>query len=462
MNNIEVFFNPKTIAIIGASDKPRFGFPTTKYLLNSSFKTYPVHLYKDIILGQKAYKNINDIPDNIELAIILVGNDSVFQAVKDCVAKKVKAIIIETAGFAETNIEKYVKIQKEIEKIAKKTKIRIIGPNCVGLTNFDNKFTSAEVEFDTEEYIKGNISVIAQSGVLGNVFIDWGIGQKIGFSKSITLGNKVDVDEIDILEYLNNDPNTKVITLYLEGVKRGTEFIQILKKMIKPILIVKNGQSEFGSKAIMSHTGSIAGVDHIYDAIFKQNGSIFRVDNFYEMLNIAKIFSNQPFPMGKNVAIITGSGSLGIMACDQIKAQGLYLAQLNAKSIEKMEKISPNWVSLKNPVDLGPSQFTTLKVSLKAVFSDQNVDAVLFIFTVPKEPLQTFGYSINPSLKLIKQLTHKWNKPCVIVSFGSRWVFDYIINKALKYDIPVITSIKDAIKAFKMMYEFNQYLNSKK
>ncbi|MHA1311064.1 MAG: acetate--CoA ligase family protein [Candidatus Helarchaeota archaeon] len=459
MNELNIFFEPKSIAIIGASETLKFGFPTTQYLLNSKFKTYPVHLYKETILGHKAYKNVKDIPEPVELAIILVKNDNVLGAVKDCIEKKVKGIIIETAGFAETNIDKYVKLQKQIENLAKKSGVRIIGPNCVGITNFYNKFTSTEVDFN-EPILVGNISIIAQSGVLGNVFIDWGMSQKIGFSKSITLGNKVDVDEVDLLEYLQEDKNTKVITMYLEGVKRGKEFINVLKKMTKPIIVVKNGKSDISARAIQSHTGSIAGNNEIYDAIFRQFNCIFRVNDFYEMFNIAKIFSVQPLPNGKNVAIITGSGSLGILACDYINHEGLNLAKLEKNTIDQIKEYAPNWVSLKNPVDLGPSQFITLEPALRALYADPNVDSILFIFTVPKNPLKNFGYSFKKPFGIIKNLTEKLNKPCVISCFGSRWVFDFIINTALKYNIPVVPSIKDSIKAFKMMYEFNQYLKS--
>jgi acetyltransferase len=459
MKSLETFFDPKSIAIIGASDTPKFGSPTTKYLLNSKFKTYPVHLYKNEILGHKAYKNIKDIPEKIDLAIIMVNNDNVLGAVKDCVEKRVNGIIIESAGFAETKIEKYVEIQNQIELIAKESRIRIIGPNCVGVTNFKNKFTSTEVDFNEEEITEGYVSIIAQSGVLGNVFIDWGSDEKIGFSKSITMGNKVDVDEVDLLEYLENDPDTKVITLYLEGVKRGNKFNEVLKNITKPILIVKNGRSTIGSKAIQSHTGSIAGNDLIYDAVFKQNGCIFRVNDFYEMFNIAKIFSMQPLPAGKNIAIITGSGSLGILACDLIMKNGLNLAQFEENTYNEMRKVAPNWVSLKNPVDLGPSQFITLEPSLKAIFKDKKVDSILFIFTVPKNPLINFGYSINRPLRLIQKYSANYQKPCVIAYFGSRWVFDYVIERAINFNIPVITSIKDAITAFKMMYKFKKYLN---
>jgi len=322
------------------------------------------------------------------LAILLVPNERVLQAVKDCAEKGVKGIIIESAGFAETGEERYINLQNEILEIVKETNIRIIGPNCIGLTNFNNEFTSAEVEFNNT--LRGNISVIAQSGVLGNVFIDWASGQKIGFSKTITLGNKIDIDEVDILDYLNNDPDTKVITLYLEGTKRGKEFTQILKQMTKPVLILKNGRSESGSNAVKSHTGSMAGNDRIYEAIIRQSPGIFRVNNFYEMFNIAQVFSTSPLPKGKNVAVITGSGSLGILTCDEIEKQGLNLAKMSELTIKKIKTVIPNWVSIRGTIDLGPSQATSLIPSFKAIMKDDNVHSLVYIFCIPRGPLEQF------------------------------------------------------------------------
>jgi acyl-CoA synthetase (NDP forming) len=452
-NDMDVFFNPKSVAIIGASDSFKFGHTMTKYLLNSNFQTYPVNITKDIVFGHKVFKSVNDIPNDIELAIIIVKNEKVLEVVKDSVKKGVKGIIIETAGFAETGIEKFTRIQDEIEAIAKNSNIRIIGPNCVGVTNFNNKFTSADLDFD-QSIEKGSISVIAQSGVLGNIFIEWSSSQKIGFSKTITLGNKVDVDEVDMLEYLEKDTNTKVITMYLEGVKRGLKLVEILRKMSKPVLILKNGRSEIGSNAIKSHTGSIAGDDKIYDTLFKQYSGIYRVNNFYEMFNIAQVFATQPLPKGKNIAIITSSGSLGILACDEIERLGLELAVLNNSTIQEMSSISPNWTSLKNPVDLGPSLFMTFSKSLKAVLNDENVDALLYIFAVPQKPIRTFSLPITPHLREMSSLSNKLKKPVITCVFGSRWIVEYFLKHSYKYKIPIIAQISHAIKAFKFMYDF--------
>jgi len=462
MSEMDVFFHPKSVAIIGASDSLKFGYGTTKYLLNSKFKTYPVNIKKQEIHGHKAYRNIKDVPDEIELAIIIVGNEHVLQAVKDCVEKGVKGIVIEAAGFAETGIEKYVNIQKEIEQIAKESNVRIMGPNCIGLTNFNNQFTTADLDFD--QVVKGEIAVVAQSGVLGNIFIDWAFDQGIGFSKAITIGNKVDVDEVDLLQYLNNDHETKVITLYLEGTKRGKAFRNTLRKMKKPVLILKNGKSEIGSKAVNSHTGSIAGNDKIYNALIKQNAGIFRVNNFYEMFNIAQVFATQPLPKGKNVAIITGSGSLGALACDEIEKQNLNLAKLSETTINTIKSVIPNWVSIRGTIDLGPSLFQTFIPSTKAIFEDKGVDCILYIFSVPRWPLQSYGKMgskiINEHFSLVKELSIKYNKPFICVCFGSRWTFNFL-KKAVSQSkteviIPIMTRVKHAIKAFKMMCEFRK------
>ncbi|MFW9987180.1 MAG: acetate--CoA ligase family protein [Candidatus Odinarchaeota archaeon] len=462
MKELDVFFDPKSVAIIGASDSLKFGYATTKYLLNSKFKTFPVNPNKQQIHGHKVYKNIKDIHEDIELAIILVGNEYVLQVVQECVEKGIKGIIIETAGFAETGVEQYINLQHQIEQIAKDSKVRIIGPNCIGVTNFNNQFSSADMDFDNA--IKGSIAVIAQSGVLGNIFVDWAQDNGIGFSKTITIGNKLDVDEVDMLDYLNDDPETKIITLYLEGTKRGKEFIKTLKNMKKPVLILKNGRSEIGSKAVNSHTGSLAGDDKIYNAAIKQNSKIFRVKDFYEMFTIAHIFDTQPLPKGKNIAIVTGSGSLGALACDEIEKQELNLANLGENTISLIKSVIPNWVSIRGTVDLGPSLFQTFVPSMKAIFEDKNVDAILYIFSVPRWPLQLRGSMASEwatqQFDITKSLIQNFNKPIICVCFGSRWTFEFLkkaeSSSKSEIIIPIISRIKHAIKAFKLMHEYNK------
>ncbi|MHA1147743.1 MAG: acetate--CoA ligase family protein [Promethearchaeota archaeon] len=463
MTDLSIFFNPKSIAIIGASDALRFGYATTKYLLNSNFKTFAVNPMKSNLMGHKCFEKIQDIMEDIELAIILVGNDKTLQAVRDCAEKGVRGIIIESAGFAETGIEKYIEIQKKIVEVSKQHQIRIIGPNCVGVTNFNNQFTSTDVNF--ERIPTGGISIIAQSGVLGNIFLDWASSEQIGFSKSITLGNKIDVDEVDMIEYLENDPDTKVITIYLEGTKRGKVLIETLNSTTKPVIILKNGRSELGANAVQSHTGSIAGNDRIYDSVFKKFPNVFRVNNFYEMFHTAEMFATQPKLTGKNVAVITGSGSLGILTCDLIEKYNLSLANLSQKTVDAICAVKPDWVNINGTIDLGPSMFTTLIPSLKAVFDDENVDCVLFIYSVPRWPIEMFNIPVTTYFKIMKLKSIETQKPIVCVCFGSQWVYDYIqkaINKVKKnIKIPIIKRLKYAIKGFKMMHDYCTSIDKK-
>jgi acetyltransferase len=264
----------------------------------------------------------------------------------------------------------------------------------------------------------------------------------------------VDVDEVDMLKYLENDINTKVITIYLEGVKRGQELLTTFKNMSKPVLILKNGRSIIGSKAIRSHTASIAGNDKIYDAIFKQFPNIFRVNDFFEMFNIAQVFATQPLPKGNRIAIITTSGSLGILACDLIEKEGLQLARIDKDTINTLESISPTWTSIVNPVDLGPSLFVTFRPVLEVLMENENIDALLYIFAVPRKPIESFSLSSLPHIKDLKKLSNKLEKPVIICVFGARWAEDYFLKHTNKYNIPIMTQINHAIKAFRMMYEY--------
>ena len=459
MTELDFFFDPKSIAIIGASDKFKFGYGTTKYLLESDFNAYAVNPRREEVFGHRTYKNIKDIPEDIELAVMIVKNDKALEAVKDCVEKGVKGIIIESAGFAETGKADLIDIQKNIIEICKRANVRVIGPNCVGVTNFINKFTTTEIDF--KKTYEGGISIIAQSGVLGVMYIDWGTSQMMGFSKSITLGNKVDVDEVDMLEYLEKDPDTKVIALYLEGTKRGKEFFKVLKKITKPVIILKNGRSDTGSNAVSSHTGSMAGNDKIYDAVFNQNPLIFRVNNFYEMFNIAQVFSTQPLPKGKNVAIITASGSLGILACDEMEKRGLALAKLSPETIKAIQSKIPSYVSIGGTIDLGPSMFETLIPSLDVLSVDENVDCILLIIAIPSFPFEQLKMSMAPFFRRLKKISEKNNKTCVVCIFGSRWVFEFLNEQAHKHNLPAMTRIKHAIKAFKMMNDFREYKEKK-
>ena len=453
---LDYFFNPHSVAIIGASETPGFGMFTTQYLLESDFKVFPVHIKRETVFGHKAYKNVRDIPEEIDLAIIIVPAKYVLQAVKDAIEKGVKVIIIESAGFAETGIEEYRKNQIEITKLAKKTGVRIIGPNCLGITNTQNGFTTAETDFTNVR--EGNISIIAQSGVLGNIILDWSFHEGIGFSKVITLGNKLDVDEVDCLEYLMEDSATEVICLYLEEIRDGKRFLECVQRVnrTKPLLVVKNGRTASGARAALSHTASIAGNDEIYDAVFKQAG-IIRADDFYQLFDYAKGFSMLPLPRGNRVAIITSSGSLGIMMCDEIERQGLQIARLSEETIERMRQSGPDWVALKNPVDIGPAQLEMMDTCIEALLKDENVDSLILIEVIPERVIKLLGLPLRKPAKLLTKYGINAGKPVIINTFSSPAMREKLHQELDKYRIPITTSIHNSVKMIAEMLQYQKY-----
>jgi acetyl-CoA synthetase (ADP-forming) len=456
MGTLDFFFNPRSVAIIGASETPGFGMFTTQYLLRSNFKVFPVHIKREEVFGHKAYKNIKEIPEEIELAIIIVPSQYVLNAVQDSIEKGVKGIIIESAGFAETGREDFRKIQHQITELAKKTRVRIIGPNCLGVSNIQNAFTTAETDFTNVR--KGNISIIAQSGVLGNIILDWAFHEGIGFSKVITLGNKLDVDEIDCLEYLGEDPDTQVICLYLEEIRDGPKFFKVAKRInrIKPILVVKNGRSKAGARAAISHTASIAGNDDIYEAAFKQIG-IIRANDFYELFDYAKGFSMLPYPKNDRIAIITSSGSLGIMMCDEIEKQKLSLASLSEETVRLMRQSGPDWVSLKNPVDIGPAQLQMMNTCIKALLQDEHVDSLIIIEVIPERVVKLLGFPFRTPAKIIQKLGIEAGKPVIINTFSSPAMLELLHRELDPFGIPITPSIQNSVKIITQLRQYQKY-----
>lgn len=462
--NLEVFFSPKSMAIIGASEKLRFGYFTTKRMLSSNnIKVYPVNIQADKVMGVKAYKSVKDIPGSVDLAVFLVPSEAAPNAMRECAEKGIKHVIVLSAGFAEVD-EVGARRQEEIVEIAKNNGIRVIGPNCMGVTNISNRFSTAEIFVDS--ITEGNVAFIAQSGIFGSVIVDWAAANKYGLSKVITLGNKCDVDEIDILNYLEKDEKTKVISMYLEGVKesRGREFIETFKRVTrkKPVLVLKSGRTEAGARAVKSHTGSLAGDDRIFDAVLKQTGAI-RVDSVEELLDSAKILSTQPLPIAEGIAIITNSGSMAALACDELEKQGMKLAKFAPRTIEKMKKVAPYWTSVKNPVDIGPAMLQVGSQILEWVLEDENVGCLHIISAPPGMLVKPNGMGLDlvPFYKVYKEIMDKHReKPIIISSFGDNDVVKMAMEVFDQSGIPLINSVQNAAKAIATLYRYKK--NSQK
>lgn len=385
MTGCEPIFSPRSIAVVGASERPgSVGDSIFKNLLFSGFRgiLYPVNPKAKSISGVKAYPSVKDIPESFDLVILIVGPAITMQVLQDAIDKGVKGAVVITAGFKEVGGEG-ARLEVEIASMVKKAGIRLVGPNCLGVINTDSD-TRMNASFATQMPREGNIAFISQSGALCTAVLDFARSNGFGFSKFISIGNKADVNEIDLIRYLHDDPKTDVILLYLEDITDGWEFIKRARQTSeqrKPIIAIKSGTTPQGAKAASSHTGSLAGSDKVYDAIFDQAG-IIRVNRIEELFDLAIAFAQQPLPKGRNVAIVTNAGGPGIIATDACIRSGLELATLSDKTVAKLKKHLPPTSNLHNPVDvIGDARSDRYKIALKAVATDENVDGIITILT---------------------------------------------------------------------------------
>ena len=385
-DSIKPLFSPSSIAIIGATNRQgSVGEAVIRNLIQGKFQgvLYPVHPKLKSIYGVKAYPTLTAIPDPVDLAIVIVKPEVVPALLEEAAGKGVKGAVIITAGFKEIGGEG-AKLEKEIQEIAARHKIRLVGPNCLGVINTDPEI-SMNASFARLMPRKGNIGFISQSGALCTSVLDYAAGRNIGFSKFISFGNKADVSEIDLLRYLGEDPDTKVICMYLEDLTTGQEFIKVASEISwgkgKPILAVKSGTSSEGAKAAASHTGSLVGSDSAYDAIFLQSG-IQRVEGINELFHYAMAFSRQPLPKGRRIAIVTNAGGPGIMATDSAVRNGLKLAEFTEETTAKLKESLPPTANIHNPVDvIGDATHERYESALKTVMEDPNVDGAIVLLT---------------------------------------------------------------------------------
>jgi len=449
LNILKKFFEPTTLALVGATRTPGFGYGIPKFLKRRGWldKTFLVNPKGGEIEGRKVYKSIAAIPAEIDLAVIIVPASAVKQAVIDLGRKGVKAAIIESAGFAELG-DGGRRLQEEVLAAAKEYGMRLLGPNCVGVVNTENKFATIEVM--DPAFNPGRVAIIAQSGVFGNILLDHlpEVGLKI--SKVATLGNKIDLDEADFLDYFSEDDQTRVILIYQEGVKDGRRLLSALKKSCekKWVVILKSGSTPLGSKATLSHTGSLSGEDAIYDGAFRQAGAV-RANSLEEMIDLAQVLSTQPrLGRGKKVGVVTSSGSLGALTADALFREGLELAEWSEATLDKIRRLAPGYLNVKNPLDTGPSGI--FKDAVEAVFEDPNPDGFIFIPVVPFAAVSLWkdlGFNALTWLgdwKVFRQKAK--HKPAIAVLLGAKeWTED--LKSMVGEEIACVSSPENAAKA---------------
>jgi len=379
---LESFFNPKSVAIVGASrQKSKVGYEILANIMGAGYKgeIYPVNPQADTIEGLKCYPDLESIKKVPELVIIVVQAKIVPAIMQQCAKVGTRAVIIITAGFKEVGKEGR-ELEEQVSQTARQAGIRVIGPNCLGVIVPANKLNAS---FGGDLPAAGSIAYLSQSGALLAAIFDIANASGIGFSKLISIGNKADVGELDIIKDLSSDKDTKVIAGYLESITDGNAFVSQAEQIshIKPILLIKSGGTQAGAKAASSHTGSLAGSEMAYESAFERAG-IIRCDSIKQQFDYAQAFANQPLPAGPRVAVITNAGGPGIMAADSIEQRGLTFAKLNDETVLKLESELPPAANLYNPIDvLGDALADRYEFALNVVLDDPNVDIVLVLLT---------------------------------------------------------------------------------
>jgi len=449
--SLHKIFNPKSVALIGASsEKGSVGFSLFKNLQEGGFKgnIYPVNIKRKTVQGISAYSSIKDIKQKVDLAIIATPAKTVPAIVKECGEAGVKGLVIISAGFNEAGLEGK-EMYHLIKTIAQKYKMRVIGPNCLG---FINPLNGLNASFANGHALKGDIAFISQSGALCTAMLDWANKNKIGFSSFISIGSMVDISFHDLIDYFKNDEKTKSILIYMESLSKAEEFIESARKfsLQKPIIVMKSGKSKAGAKAAMSHTGSLAGDDEAYDSAFRKAG-VIRINTIRDLYNSARILSLKNVK-GKKLAIITNAGGPGVLAADYLSLHKGILADLSKETLKKLDNVLPSAWSKSNPIDiLGDADALAYKKSLEIVLKDKKVDAVLIILT---------PQAMTRPLEVAKEIfsIYKKTKKAVFTSFlGENDVLEASLFLQ-ENDIPVFKTPEEAIKTY---LNFSNYNNLK-
>jgi acetyltransferase len=447
--SLQSFFSPKSVAIIGASrQKGKVGYEILTNLVAGGYegKIFPVNNKTDEIDGLKCYPDVASIGETPELVIIIVPAQYVPSVMEECAKVRVKSAIVITAGFKEVGPEGK-KLEEEVVRIARRAGIRFIGPNCLGVIAPAHKLNAS---FGGDLPIPGSIGYISQSGALLAAILDLANANGMGFSNLVSIGNKADVDELDIIRAFGLQKDTKVIAGYLENITDGDVFVREAEEIsyTKPILLMKSGSTAAGAKAASSHTGSLAGGDVAYESAFKRAG-VIRCDSIKEQFDFAQAFANQPLPEGPNVAVITNAGGPGIMAADAIEERGLTFAKLSEETMKKLAEKLPAAANVHNPVDvLGDALADRYEFALGLVLDDPNVHSVVVLLT-PQAMTQA-KETAEAVVKVIEE--KKKGKPVLACFLGAAKVAEGV--KVLRRgSIPQYDSPESAVATLKVMVD---------
>jgi acetyl coenzyme A synthetase (ADP forming)-like protein len=474
VEQMRTFFEPRSVAVVGASKKiTKAGHVIFKNFADNKRRAvfkgeiYPVNPHEDYILAFKCYSSLKEIIGNIELVVIVVPAENVPQIMEEAAQKGTKAAVIVSGGFGEIGNHQ---LEEQVKAIAKKAGIRVLGPNCLGVydptTGVDMLFlpetkvlTTGDEVVATPRPMSGPISLVTQSGAFGVAVLDYMAGEQLGLSKFVSFGNKIDVEEPEMLEYLLHDEKTRVILLYAESIEAGRDFMRVAKEVtrVKPVVALKSGKSEAGARAALSHTGAIAGSDKIYDSVFTQVG-VIRVRDMEEFLDVGEALASQPPAEGNNVAVITSAGGPGIMAVDECESKGINVKKFSDETIKKFEKLKkegklPSFATNSNPLDLtGSATSEMFELGTKILFEDPEVYGIL-LFGLHHAPAMQEDY-----VDRIANLSKNYLKPIVACDIGETEMAMYIRRRFDKLGVPAYSSPEDAARAMAALVHYGVYL----
>jgi acyl-CoA synthetase (NDP forming) len=473
-DQIEVFFNPHSVAVVGASRNvnkaghvifKNFAENRARGIFKGSL--YAINPNETEVLSYRCYPSLSRVIDAIEVVVVVVPSQFVPQVMREAAAKKVKAAVIISSGFREVG---NIALEEEIKGIAQSANMRLLGPNCLGV--YDSR-TGVDMIFLPETKIlqngnevvvtprpmPGNLAIVTQSGAFGVAALDYLAGREMGVSKFVSFGNKADVNEPELLAYLMEDRETEVILLYAEGIAAGRKFLEIAKEVTKtkPIIALKTGKTSSGARAAVSHTGALSGTDKIYDGAFAQAG-VIRARDMDDFFHIAKAFSTQPPPEGDGIAVLTDAGGPGVMAADECETRGISIRKLSDVTLQKFEVLKdqqkiPKFAPTLNPVDLtGSASSEMFELATKILLDDPDVHSLIVI-----------GLHHVPGLEedfvdRIANVTSQYRKPVVACDIGETEMAMYVRSRFEKMGIPSYSSPEDAARSLVALVRYGLYL----
>jgi acetyltransferase len=449
-----VFFSPKTVAVIGATENAgSVGRTLLWNLVTSPFggTVYPVNPKRPSVLGVKAYKSISDIPEPVDLAVVVTPPPSIPGIIKECGENGVRGAIVISAGFKEIGPEGAA-LERQVLEEARKAGIRVVGPNCLGVMSPLSGFNAT---FATTVARPGSVGFISQSGALCTAVLDWSLKEMVGFSAFVSVGSMVDVGWGDLIYYLGNDPKTKSIVCYMETIGDARAFLSAAREVAlnKPIIVIKPGRTAAAAKAAASHTGSLTGSDEVLEAAFRRSG-VLRVNNIADLFYMAEVLSKQPNPKGPRLTIVTNAGGPGVLATDALISGGGELAEISEESMQKLNQVCPPTWSHNNPIDIiGDASPERYAKSIEIIAEDSNSDGLLVILT---PQAMTDPTRIAESLKPLARLE---GKPVLASWMGGVDVAagEEILNRA---NIPTFPYPDTAARAFNYMWQYSYNLKA--